>query len=187
VGRRDDLAAAATDYVLEQGLVGLSLRPLADALDTSDRMLLYHFGSKDDLVATILRTSNDRSIAHINGLAPASDARHAVLELWSAITSPPIAACCRLYVEASALGLLGREPYAVVVRELNEEWMTALAGCFGRAVPTQAVARRVAELVDATFMGLFLDMPLNDVSARQRAVEDLADAAVLIAGTNAGP
>jgi len=29
-------------------------------------------------------------------------------------------------------------------------------------------------------------MPLNDVSARQRAVEDLADAAVLIGGTRPG-
>jgi AcrR family transcriptional regulator len=183
VARRDDLAVAATDYVLENGLVGLSLRPLADALGTSDRMLLYHFGSKDDLVATILRTSNDRSVAHIKRLAPPPDARHAVLELWSAVSSAPIASCCRLYVEASALGLLGREPYAVVVRELNEEWMTALADYLGLASPTAELARRIAGLVDATFMGLFLDMPLDDLAARGRAVADLAEAAVLIAGT----
>ena len=50
--RRDEVAQAATDYVLEHGLVGLSLRPLAAELGTSDRMLLYHFASKDDLVAT---------------------------------------------------------------------------------------------------------------------------------------
>jgi len=33
--------------VLEHGLIGLSLRPLAAALGTSDRMLLYHFRDKD--------------------------------------------------------------------------------------------------------------------------------------------
>ncbi len=49
--RRDEVAQAATDYVLEHGLVGLSLRPMAAELGTSDRMLLYHFASKDDLVA----------------------------------------------------------------------------------------------------------------------------------------
>ncbi len=38
--RREQLAEQATDYVLEHGLLGLSLRPLAAALGTSDRMLL---------------------------------------------------------------------------------------------------------------------------------------------------
>ena len=41
--RREELAEAATDYAIEHGLIGLSLRPLAVALGTSDRMLLYHF------------------------------------------------------------------------------------------------------------------------------------------------
>ena len=49
--RRVEWTEAATDYVLEHGLIGLSLRPLAAELGTSDRMLLYHFGSKDELVA----------------------------------------------------------------------------------------------------------------------------------------
>ena len=53
--RRAELAEAATDYVLEYGLIGLSLRPMAAALGTSDRMLLYHFGDKDDLIATVIR------------------------------------------------------------------------------------------------------------------------------------
>ena len=53
--RRQVLAEGATDYVLEHGLLDLSLRPLAAALGTSDRMLLYHFGDKLNLVATILR------------------------------------------------------------------------------------------------------------------------------------
>lgn len=41
-------------YVLENGLAELSLRPLAKAAGTSDRMLLYHFGSKDALIAALL-------------------------------------------------------------------------------------------------------------------------------------
>ena len=39
---------AATDHVLRNGLIGLSLRPLGAAIGTSDRMLLYHFRDKDD-------------------------------------------------------------------------------------------------------------------------------------------
>ena len=60
--RRAELAEAATDYALEHGLIGLSLRPLAAELGTSDRMLLYHFDGKDDLIATVISTSTDRSV-----------------------------------------------------------------------------------------------------------------------------
>src|SRR4051794_29641819 len=41
--RRDQLLDRVTDHVLEHGLIGLTLRPVAAALGTSDRMLLYHF------------------------------------------------------------------------------------------------------------------------------------------------
>jgi AcrR family transcriptional regulator len=105
--RRDELAEAATDYVLLHGLIGLSLRPLAAALGTSDRMLLYHFAGKDDLVATVLRVSNDRSVAGIRALDPSPGVRRGVLDLWSAVSSPDQARCQRLYVEAAALGVLG--------------------------------------------------------------------------------
>lgn len=40
--------------MLAHGLAGLSLRPLARAAGTSDRMLIYHFGSKEQLVAELL-------------------------------------------------------------------------------------------------------------------------------------
>ena len=42
--RRAELLAGATAGAFEHGLAGLSLRPLAKALGTSDRMLVYYFG-----------------------------------------------------------------------------------------------------------------------------------------------
>ena len=41
-------------HVLEHGLADASLRPLAKAAGTSDRMLIYHFKSKDGLVTALL-------------------------------------------------------------------------------------------------------------------------------------
>ena len=139
--RRDEVAAAATDYVLEHGLVGLSLRPLAAELGTSDRMLLYHFDGKDDLVATVLRVSNDRSVAVIRDLPRPPDVRRAVLDLWVAVTSPGLDRCQRMYVEAAALGLLGREPYASVVREANAVWVAAVADYLVGSGMPRALAR----------------------------------------------
>src|SRR4051794_30855411 len=52
--RRASLLEAATAHVLDHGMANLSLRPLAQAISTSPRMLLYHFGSKEELVTEIL-------------------------------------------------------------------------------------------------------------------------------------
>ncbi len=180
--RRETLAEAATDYALEHGLVGLSLRPLAAAIGTSDRMLLYHFRDKDDLVATLLRVSNDRSVGRIRALAPAADVRSAVLGLWRTVTSPELDRCQRMYVEAAALGLLGTEPYASVVREANGDWMEAVAEHLRASGMPHRRASRAVVLVDAVFMGLQLDLPLADPAGVTQAVEDLADAVAAIAG-----
>jgi AcrR family transcriptional regulator len=174
--RRDELAEAATDYALEHGLIGLSLRPLAQALGTSDRMLLYHFEDKDDLVATILRTTSERSGRSLRALPPSPGLRYAVLDLWRAVTTGPQQRCQRLYVEAAALGLFGREPYATAVRETNALWVSAVAAHFRRVGLSATAARRVTLLVDATFMGLQLDEPLDSTAQQRRAVRDLADA-----------
>src|SRR4249919_2365002 len=124
--RREQLLAAATDYVLEHGLIGLSLRPLAAEIGTSDRMLLYHFADKDDLVAAVLTECTDRSVAELRALPAAPDVRRAVLALWAAMTSDQLDRCQRVYVEAAALGLFGREPYVSAVRGANRDWMVAL-------------------------------------------------------------
>ena len=174
--RRDELADAATDYALEHGLIGLSLRPLARALGTSDRMLLYHFEDKDDLVATILRTTSERSVRSLRDLPLSPGLRHAVLDLWRAVTTGPQQRCQRLYVEAAALGLFGREPYATAVKETNASWVSAVAAHFRRVGLSATAARQVTLRVDATFMGLQLDEPLDSVAQQRRAVCDLADA-----------
>lgn len=41
-------------YVLEHGIANASLRPLAKAAGTSDRMLIYHFNNKFELLSAIL-------------------------------------------------------------------------------------------------------------------------------------
>src|SRR5256885_17057738 len=68
--RRDRTLAQVADYVLGHGLEGVSLRPLAAALGTSTRMLLYDFGSKeallDEALAEIRRRLAER-LAELQG------------------------------------------------------------------------------------------------------------------------
>ena len=160
--RRDEVAQAATDYVLEHGLVGLSLRPLAAELGTSDRMLLYHFGSKDDLVATVLRVSNDRSVAEIRALPPSPDVRSAVLDLWAAVT-------LRAGWTAASGCTSRRPPSGCSAASPTPPWCARPTRCGSRPSPTTSSAsgtprdraRRAVALLDAALMGFQLDLPLD--------------------------
>jgi AcrR family transcriptional regulator len=175
--RREEWTSAATDYVLAHGLISLSLRPLAAALGTSDRMLLYHFDTKDDLVAAVLYESNDRAVAAVSALPASADLRAAVHDLWAVVQSPEFEPCTRLYVEAAALGLFGREPYVSVVRAANQRWLGCFVTHLTRSGVARPLAKRAATVIDAAFLGFQLDAPLDEGSAaRRRAVADLADA-----------
>lgn len=52
--RRAEITARAADHILAHGLEASSLRPLAKAAGTSDRMLLYYFRDKAELVSAAL-------------------------------------------------------------------------------------------------------------------------------------
>jgi AcrR family transcriptional regulator len=52
--QRDTLLRAALAHVVQRGLADLSLRALAEDIGTSHRMLIYHFGSKEALVADVV-------------------------------------------------------------------------------------------------------------------------------------
>ena len=61
--RRRELLDAAYRYVLDHGLADLSLRPLAAAIGSSPRVLLFLFGSKDGLVAALLARARAEELA----------------------------------------------------------------------------------------------------------------------------
>jgi len=177
--RRAAWAELATDYVHVHGLVGLSLRPLAAELGTSNRVLLYHFGTKDQLVADVLRISNERSVAEVAALAPSTDLRSAVHDLWSVMEGDR---CSRIYVEAAALGLFGREPYVSAVREANAVWLAGLIAHLDKSGVAPGVAERAAHVIDAAIMGFQLSLGIDgSLPARARTVDDLADAVAALA------
>ena len=79
------------DHVLAHGLAGASLRPLAKAAGTSDRMLLYHFGSKQTLVEALLDHLAERFTQALDTAFPGARAasRQACFESVIEVTSQP--------------------------------------------------------------------------------------------------
>ena len=109
--RRQELLDLATDRVLEDGLIGLTLRPLAAAIGTSDRMLVYHFGSRDALVSEIVTTTNHRAVEAVGRLAPVAGVRAGVNALWAAYQTQPLSGCLDVYCQAASEGLIGHIAY----------------------------------------------------------------------------
>jgi AcrR family transcriptional regulator len=64
--KRNALLNSMADFVLTYGLGAASLRPLAKAAGLSDRMLLYYFKDKDELIAAILARIVARLTDHLN-------------------------------------------------------------------------------------------------------------------------
>src|SRR5882757_3664805 len=68
--RREDLLNASIEYILERGVADLSLRPLAAKVGSKARLLIYHFGTKDSLVAEamiVVRYRVQRAFATVVG------------------------------------------------------------------------------------------------------------------------
>src|SRR5271156_2679712 len=82
---RAKLRNLAVDYVLSHGVANLSLRPLAKALRTNARMLVYHFGSREGLMREILAGLRERGDAHIRGWFKRGKGAHGLPQLlgWS--------------------------------------------------------------------------------------------------------
>ena len=60
--RRAEIIERLADHVLAHGLVAASLRPLAKAAGISDRMLLYYFSDKTEIIAATLQRIAERMV-----------------------------------------------------------------------------------------------------------------------------
>jgi AcrR family transcriptional regulator len=179
--QRTELLERVADHVLEHGLIGLSLRPVAAAVGTSDRMLIYHFGTRDALVSAVVARTTERAVAIVDTLPGATTVRSGVNRLWAAYQEEPLSRCIDVYCQAAATGLIGREPYLSDARASNETWCAALRDYFVRCgAPPRRVAR-IVTLVDSALYGFHLDLTTDRPATLSRGVDDLAVAAQAIA------
>jgi AcrR family transcriptional regulator len=168
--RRSELTEAALEYVLANGLIGLSLRPLAAALGTSDRMLVYHFGGKDTLVADVVQRASERLADSLEEpSAPLHTPGDLVRHAWRLLSSSTATGAMRLYLELCVLAV--REPgrWTGAQQRIREPWSAMLGsaltelGVHADAVPT------LADLVLDTVDGLLLDRMTGPDPARADA------------------
>ncbi|MFC6020968.1 TetR family transcriptional regulator [Plantactinospora solaniradicis] len=176
--RQAELLDLAYRYALEHGLADLSLRPLATAVGSSPRVLLYLFGSKEGLVRALLARARADELDLLARLREASTEKrptglHVVAaEVWTWLANEDHRALLTLWVEGYARSLVDPDgPWAGFARATVEDWLQVLAA----AQPPQerhtpvGVARRT--LVLGVLRGALLDLlATGDVERTTAAV-----------------
>src|SRR5215510_5309157 len=106
--RKAALLTALADHLLGEGVADASLRPVASAVETSPRMLIYHFGSKEALIVAALQEVRAReqamllrAIQRVGVSSVAEVFRH----VWHWYTSPRREPYLRLFFEVMGLAL----------------------------------------------------------------------------------
>ncbi|HLU33086.1 MAG TPA: TetR/AcrR family transcriptional regulator [Natronosporangium sp.] len=97
----DSLLQRVVADVAAHGIQDRSLREIARAAGTSHRMLLYHFGSREGLVAAVVAEVEKAQQAMFRDLAAHADSTAALVRaLWQRVSSEELRPFVRLFFEA---------------------------------------------------------------------------------------
>lgn len=152
--RRRVLLEAVTDDVVVNGLADFSLRRAARACGTTHKVLLYHFGSAEQLLAEVVSDLRARRIRA--GVGASANARRATLAarvrpIWAALIGPEADALD----QAMGLAMTDPDRYGALAVGAVEEYLPALIALCPDGW-TRARKRQVAQLILATMRGLVL-------------------------------
>jgi AcrR family transcriptional regulator len=169
-GRREELIGRSLEYFLEHGAAGLSLRPLAAVTGTSARLLVYHFGSKDALIAAVMDEVRERLQKSFASLVAAArrGRRSPMQAFWSWTIRPENLPYLRLLFEVQILALQNPGRYARYLKGTSTSWLEIIEG----SLPPSRDRRGVATLCAAVMDGLLLEyMSTGEARRTTRALK----------------
>jgi AcrR family transcriptional regulator len=159
--RREELLESAYRYVLDHGIGDLSLRPLAKAIGSSPRVLLFLFGSKDGLVRALLARARQDEYGLLEELRAGGtpDLRAVASRVWAWLLAPEHRGLLVLWTESYARALVAPDgTWGGFATATVRDWLALL----GEAQPEDerdtpaGEARRT--LVLAALRGALLDL-----------------------------
>lgn len=149
--RRRQLLDALVAEFATGGIGDRSLREVAAAVGTSHRMLLHHFGSRENLLVAIVEEVERRQM----GLLPElpADPAEGFAAMWADLRRPELRESERLFFECYARAAAGEKPFARMIPGAVESWLAEV-----EAVAEGPVDPAHARLGLAVTRGLLLDL-----------------------------
>ena len=129
--RREELLELAYAYVRSHGITELSLRPLAAAIGSSPRVLLFLFGSKDGLIRALLARARVDELELLRQIEARYDEPPGLTvvarELWTWLAAPGRRPLMKFWVEAYGRSLVAPDgPWADFGRSTVDDWLELL-------------------------------------------------------------
>jgi AcrR family transcriptional regulator len=149
--RRNELLDALIDAFAQGGIGTRSLRDVADAVGTSHRMLLHHFGSRDELLVSIVEEVERRQTAMLVRLP--EDPAGAIRAAWSELRRPELRPFERLFFECYARAAQGEAPFTRLLPGAVHGWLAEIDERSGGGADPA-----LARLGLAVIRGLLLDL-----------------------------
>ena len=165
---RDEILGGALAVAFEDGLSRLTFGRVAKQLGISDRVVVYYFPSKDDLIGDVLVAVGiqlQKTLEPVFGSRTA-DHMELVRAAWPVVARPDADAVFALFFEANGLAAAGREPFRTLVTQLVDAWISWASEFFPG---TPAQRRTEAETAIALLDGLLLLRQLAGPAAADRA------------------
>ncbi|MEV4419137.1 TetR/AcrR family transcriptional regulator [Patulibacter sp. NPDC049589] len=165
---RERLVDACTDHALEHGLPD-RLGPFATATGASSRMLIYHFGTRDELIRAVLERARQRQVEAFTALLrvrPEEPYPVTLRRAWSAMSGPQGRPYLRIF---SRLHDTAGEPHWPGFRRMaTTDWLAPLEdGMRSLGRP------ELATVVLAVIRGLLMDLDATgDAERTDRAFGD---------------
>jgi len=146
-------------YLVKHGVAELSLRPLAKAVDSSPRVLLYYFESKEKLLAKALMRLRERQRATFGRMREAKYERSsdACRAIWQQMSSPESEPLFKLSFETYSLALRRPREFGIFLRSGIEDWLEFLSEPLERKGISREQARAFATVVIGGFRGFMID------------------------------
>lgn len=168
---RRELLNRTIIYVAANGMVDVSLRALATGIGTSHRMLIYHFGSREGLVAAIVGSIEEQQRAALEELSrEAASPAGLVRSQWAQLTDPQVLPFVRLFFEVLVYASRGQPGTEGFLASLTEPWIEV-----GAAVATRMgleTSDAELRLGIAVSRGLLMDIVAGaDVAAATESLE----------------
>ena len=149
--RKQELLDALIDAFAAGGIGSRSLREIAEAVGTSHRMLLHHFGSRDELLLTIVEEVERRQAETVPDLP--DDPADAFAAMWADLRRPELRPFERLFFECYARAAQGEAPYDRLLPGAIDGWLAAVEDRAGDAADPAMI-----RLGLAVTRGLLLDL-----------------------------
>ena len=172
--RKAELLAAILDYLMDKTLAELTFRSLAEGLGMSAYVLVYHFGSRDQLINDIVVSIESRLDRMRNTDVRDIDRaawRDFLLDSWQWTMAQRNRHLTRLEFEATAQDIVAAEPRGTsqehfrMFHHKTRDWLMV------QGIPEE-FADTDARLFTSTFYGLQFDfVVMNEPEAATKAFE----------------